>query len=66
MGYLFRDVIPKRNFSQRYLIKLTREESILVGFLYPVKNDRNTWGETNIIHIYFINTKSIILEYNKG
>ena len=65
-GCLFPDLIPNRDVSQRFLIKLIREGSNLGGFYCLPKKDRITWGNDYNVYIYFINTKTIVKEYNKG
>ena len=57
------DVVQIRDVSQIYLIKLTNEESKSGSFLYHHK-DRNTWGRSHVIHLKFIDTKTIVMEYN--
>ena len=66
-GYLFPDLIPNRNISQRYLAKLTREGSYnLGGFHCLSQKDRSTWGYDNTMHIYYIHVRTVVREINKG
>ena len=66
-GCLFPVLIPTRDVSQRYLIKLTREGSYSLGGFHCLSHkDRNTWGTNYIVHIYFINTRTVVQEVNKG
>ena len=52
--------------NQKFLIKLTREGSKKGSIHCLPKKDRVTWGSNYIVDIYFINTKTIVKEYNKG
>ena len=66
-GCLFPVLIPTRDVSQRFLIKLTREGSYSLGGFHCLSHkDRNTWGTNYTVHIYFINTWTVEQEVNKG
>ena len=66
-GCLFPDLIPDRDVSQRYLIKLTREGSYRLGsFQCLSQKDRNTWGSYYIVHIFYIHKRTVVREVNKG
>ena len=63
-GCLFPDLIPNRDV--RFLTRLTREGSPQGGFHHLAHKDRVTLGDNYIVHVYYINTKTIVREYNKG
>ena len=65
-GCLFPDLIPNRDVSQRFLTRLTREGSLRGGFHCLAHKDRITWGENYTVHVCYINTKTVVREYNKG
>ena len=66
-GCLFPDLIPNGDVSQRYLAKLTREGSYSIGgFHCLTKKDRNTWGNSYIVHVHYIHIRTGIREVNKG
>ena len=67
-GCLFPDLIPNRDVSQRYLIKLTREGSYSIGGFHCLpKKDRNTWGSYNYtVHVHYIHIRTVVKEVNKG
>ena len=65
-GCLFPDLIPNRDVSQKFLTRLIREGSSKGGFHCLTHKDRITWDKNYIVHVYYINAKTIVREYNKG
>ena len=66
-GCLFPDLIPNRDVSHRYLIKLTTEGSYSIGGFHCLpKKDRNTWGSNYTVHVHYIHIQTVVKEVNKG